>query len=63
MSLPAARRPKVRDLRKSDGIVSEIARAVALGGGIAAAWSAGCLLADGLMWGVEIARGGLPWIL
>lgn len=63
MGLPAARRPKVRDLGNPDGIVAEIARAVAVGGGVAAAWSASCFLADGLVWGVEIARGGLPWIL
>lgn len=63
MCLQAARRPKVRDLRKSDGIVAEIVRHVALGGGIAAAWCASCLLADGLMWGVELVRGGSAWMM
>ena len=60
---PAARGPKVRDFGKSDGILAEIARDVALGCGLAAAWAASCLLADGLMVGVDVMRGGAAWMI
>lgn len=60
---PAARRSKSRDFEKSEGIVSEIAGGAALGCGLVASWMASCLLADGLMWGVEILKGGFPWAM
>ncbi len=60
---PASPRPKSPDFDESDGIVSEIAGAAALGCGLAASWTASCLLADGLIRGVEILKGGFPWAM
>lgn len=59
----AARRPKSGDSSKSDGIVAEIARCVAIGCGLAAAWAAACLLADGLALGADVLRGGQIWMI